>query len=340
MIEICLTVLKLRANCTQPCFIYQSASLLLFHRCSTSLLFSRILLPRRSGETRKSVSAHVTPRAFRDLTTQALSSQTQHQFSCYRKASGFVFFLSFLFIQFQSTGFALRWESHCPCLKVNTPLVGASWAAPAIVTPPLSRSTHICCLTVWPVMGVHSTCTVCMLVCDDAVEAIGAVLTHAVSTVCLRCLTSVVEPCWWNTRERRLALALLFFFFLEASLWLGKTPAGWRGFAERAGTASATESQFCENWRFTWEQNLHYRLGIVWRGPHAVWCVRCDSISAWGDTEAVCFFCRFFSPTCLCHYCNPHAKRWAMCCIFARRYVVNVEAHTWTHHSVTISSWI
>lgn len=63
MIEICLTVLKLRANCTQPCFIYQSASLLLFHRCSTSLLFSRILLPRRSGETRKSVSAHVTPRA-------------------------------------------------------------------------------------------------------------------------------------------------------------------------------------------------------------------------------------------------------------------------------------
>lgn len=43
-------------------------------------------------------------------------------------------------------------------------------------------------------MGVHSTCTVCMLVCVDGVKVEGLeLLTVAVSAVCLRCLTSVAE---------------------------------------------------------------------------------------------------------------------------------------------------
>lgn len=178
---------------------------------SARLLFSRILLPRHSGETYKSVSTHVTPGAFTHLTTQTLSSQTQHQFSCYRKARQISFFypiLPFFFVNSVSIDwFAMRWESHCPCLKVNTP---PGWCQ--LSSPGQSVATYLSCLLPNDVACdgcAHSTCTVCMLVRDDGVEAIGAIVTQAVRTVCLPCLTSVVEPCWWNTQERRLALAWL-----------------------------------------------------------------------------------------------------------------------------------
>lgn len=222
-------------------------------------------------------------------------------------------------------------------MKVNTPLVGASWAAPTIVTPPLSRST----LHLLP----HS------VTCDGCAQYLHCL--HAGVWWCRRGNRGCADPCCQyslftvsyiscgtvlmkHSGEGISSCFAFFFFFLRGITLTRQNTCGLKRVCRTCWHCSATESQFCENWRFTWEQKLHYRLEIVWRGPHAVWCVRRDSISAWGDTEAVCFFVGFFPP-CLC---NPHAKRWAMCCIFARRFVVNVEAHTWTHHSVTISSRI
>lgn len=44
----------------------------------------------------------------------------------------------FYFFYLVSSRFMVCWVIHCPCVKVNTPLVGASWGALATVTPHLS----------------------------------------------------------------------------------------------------------------------------------------------------------------------------------------------------------
>lgn len=123
-------------------------------------------------------------------------------------------------------------------MKVNTPLVGASWAALAIVTPPLSRST----LHLLP----HS------VTCDGCAQYLHCL--HAGVWWCRRGNRGCADPCCQyslftvsyiscgtvlmkHSGEGISSCFAFFFFFLEASLWQGKTPAGWRGFAERAGTA-------------------------------------------------------------------------------------------------------
>lgn len=236
--------LKLRANCTQPCFIYQPSQVISsFIALNFALVLSHSSPPTfwgdlqvRFGSCDASSDSHIWQVKLYHLRLNSNFPVTEKK--RVRFHSFFpLFFLLLLFVNSVSTDwFAMRWESHCPCLKVNTPLVGASWAALATATPPISLSLLPNSVTLWWVCTQY-------LHCPHAgawwwCRGNGGPLWPTLS---IKFVYGVLHQLWSSVDEtlsRGLAFAFFFSFF-EALPWQGKTPAGCRGFAEHAGHAGA-----------------------------------------------------------------------------------------------------